>query len=139
MAERVAFDTTFLIDLQRERSASHRSHGEVTGPAHRFLAARPDLQLYLSPTVLGEFAEGFSDPEHPLLQTVREQHLLLPIDERTALAYGRIARALRQAGRLIGANDLWIAATSVRYALPLVTANTDQLGRVTGLEIITYR
>lgn len=134
MARKLAFDTTFLIDLQRERS-----RGSVSGPTHRFLAAAPDLQLYLSPTALGEFAEGFADPEHPLLRTVRDQHLLLPIDERTALAYGRIARELRQAGRLIGANDLWIAATSVRYALPLVTANTGQFGRVTGLEVIAYR
>ena len=152
MARKLAFDTTFLIDLQRERRSWHRdrtrergavqsggSHAYVAGPAHRFLAAAPDLELYLSPTVLGEFAEGFSDPEHPLLKTVRDQHLLLPIDERTALAYGRIARELRQAGRLIGANDLWIAATSVRYALPLVTANTARFGRVTGLEVISYR
>ena len=152
MARKLAFDTTFLIDLQRERSAWHRdrqrerdavqperSHGDVAGPAHRFLAAAPDLELYLSPTALGEFAEGFADPEHPLLRTVRDQHHLLPIDERTALAYGRIARALRQAGRLIGTNDLWIAATSVRYALPLVTANAGQFGRVTGLEVISYR
>ena len=152
MASKLAFDTTFLIDLQRERRSWHRgrirepgavqpegSHGDVAGPAHRFLAAAPDLQLYLSPTALGEFAEGFADPEHPLLRTVRDQHLLLPIDERTALAYGRIARELRQAGRLIGANDLWIAATSVRYGLPLVTANTAQFGRVTGLDVITYR
>ena len=134
MARKLTFDTTFLIDLQRERS-----HGAVSGPAHRFLAAAPDLELFLSPTALGEFAEGFSDPEDPLLHTVRDQHLLLPIDERTALAYGRIARELRQAGRLIGTNDLWIAATSVRYGLPLVTANTAQFGRVTGLRVISYR
>lgn len=141
MAGRVAFDTTFLIDLQRERTALHRErrHGEGAGPAHRFLAASPNLELCVSATALGEFAEGFSDPEDLLLRTVREQHLLLPIDERTALAYGRITRALRQAGRLIGTNDVWIAATSVRYALPLVTANTAQFGRVTGLEVITYR
>ena len=77
MAERVTFDTTFLIDLQRERSAWHRdrtreggaaqrerSHADVPGPAHRFLAAAPDRELYLSSTALGEFAEGFADPEH---------------------------------------------------------------------------
>ena len=134
MARKLAFDTTFLIDLQRERS-----RGGASGSAHRFLAAAPDLELFLSPAALGEFAEGFSDPEDPLLHTVRDQHLLLPIDERTALAYGRIARELRQAGRLIGTNDLWIAATSVRYGLPLVTANTAQFGRVTGLRVISYR
>ena len=134
MADKVAFDTTFLIDLPHERR-----QGEADGPAHRFLAAAPGLELYLSPVVLGEFAEGFINPEDPLLQIVRTNHHLLPIDDRTALAYGRIARALRQEGRLIGTNDLWIAATSVRYALPLVTENAAQFGRVTGLELITYR
>ena len=89
--------------------------------------------------MLGEFTEGFSNPEDPLLQTVRTHHHLLPIDDRTALAYGRIVRALRQEGRLIGTNDLWIAATSVRYALLLVTENAAQFGRVTGLEVTTYR
>jgi predicted nucleic acid-binding protein len=152
VAERVAFDTTFLIDLQRERGAWHRDReqargaaprertlGDVPGPAHRFLAAAPDRELYLSATVLGEFAEGFDDPEHPALRAVRNQHLLLPIDELTALAYGRIARALRLAGQMIGTTDLWIAATSTRYALPLVTANTAQFARVPGLELIPYR
>ena len=152
MAERVASDTTFLIDLQRERSAWRRDRerksgaaprerilGDIPGPAHRFLAAAPDRELYLSPTALGEFAEGFDDPEHPLLRAVRDQYHLLPIDELTALAYGRIARALRLAGQMIGTNDLWIAATSTRYALPLVTANTAQFARVSGLELISYR
>ena len=134
MADRIAFDTTFLIDLQRERRRN-----EAGGPAHRFLAAAPDLELCLSATALGEFAEGFADPEDPLLRTVRKQHHLLPIDTRTALAYGRIARTLRREGRLIGTNDLWIAAASVRYGLPLVTANAAQFRRVTGLDVVTYR
>ncbi len=78
MADRIAFDTTFLIDLQRERRRN-----EAGGPAHRFLAVAPDLELCLSATALGEFAEGFSDPEDPLLRTVRAQHHLLPIDAPT--------------------------------------------------------
>ena len=114
-----------------ERSRQHS--------AHRFLAAAPELELCLSATALGEFAEGFSDSEDPLLRTIREQHHLLPIDAPTALAYGRIVRALRQEGRLIGTNDLWIAAASVRYGLPLVTANEAQFRRVTGLDVVTYR
>lgn len=60
MAGRVAFDTTFLIDLQRERS-----RGMPDGPAHRFLAADPDLELHLSATALGGFAEGFADADDP--------------------------------------------------------------------------
>ena len=70
MADRVAFDTSFLIDLQRERS-----QGNADGPAHRFLAAGPNQELYLSSIALGEFAEGFADPEDPVLRTVREHHV----------------------------------------------------------------
>lgn len=134
MAGRVAFDTTFLIDLQRERS-----RGEQDGPARRFLASDPDLELHLSATALGEFAEGFADPDDPVLRTVRELHVLLPVDEQTALEYGRITRALRRAGNLIGANDLWIAAASVRHELPLVTPNPAEFARVEGLEVVAYR
>ena len=134
MAGRVAFDTTFLIDLQKERS-----RGEPDGPAHRFLGADPDLELHLSATALGEFAEGFDDSDDPVLRTVRELHVLLPIDEQTALAYGRVARSLRQRGTLIGTNDLWIAAGSLQHELPLVTANAAEFGRVSGLEVVAYR
>lgn len=134
MAGRVAFDTTFLIDLQRERS-----RGEPDGLAHRFLGADPDLELHLSATALGEFAEGFDDSDDPVLRTVRELHVLLPIDEQTALAYGRVARSLRQRGTLIGTNDLWIAAASLQHELPLVTTNAAEFGRVSGLEVVAYR
>jgi len=134
VASRVAFDTTFLIDLQRERR-----RGDPEGPAHRFLSAAPDTELHLSATALGEFAEGFENPDDPLLRAVRELHVLLPIDEAAALEYGRITRALREAGRLIGTNDLWIAAASLRHELPLVTANHGDFGRIPGLEVIAYR
>lgn len=134
MAGLVAFDTTFLIDLQRERA-----RGDSDGPAHRFLAEDPKRELHLSATALGEFSEGFDDPDHPVLRAVRELHVLLVVDEDTALAYGQIARQLRTVGRLIGTNDLWIAAASVRHGIPLVTANSQEFTRVDGLEVLGYR
>lgn len=134
MAGLVAFDTTFLIDLQRERAREQKD-----GPAHRFLAEDRDRELHLSATALGEFSEGFDDPENPVLRAVRELHVLMVVDEATALAYGRIVRRLRTEGRLIGTNDLWIAAASVRHGIPLVTANTQEFARVEGLEVLGYR
>ena len=134
MAGRVALDTTFLIDFQRERT-----RGETGGPAHTFLSADPDVELLLPVTALGEFSEGFDDPDDPVLRTVRELHVLLPIDEETALTYARITRALRAAGELIGTNDLWIAATTVRHDVRLVTANVAEFRRVNGIEILPYR
>ena len=53
MAPRLSVDTTFLIDLQRERA-----HGDDGGATHRFLKRLPDAELYLSTIALGEFARG---------------------------------------------------------------------------------
>lgn len=133
MAGRVALDTTFLIDLQRERR-----RGDGQGPAQRFLERDRELRLHLPAVALGEFAEGFEDPGHPVLQACRELHVLLEVDEETALHYGRITRSLRREGRLPGSNDLWIAATALRHELPLVTRDGEHFGRVEGLEILGY-
>ena len=133
MAGRLSVDTTFLIDLQRERL----SDGE--GPAHALLAADPTVELFLSSIALGEFAEGFADSDHPVLRAVRDLHVLLPIDEDTAVAYGRLTRGLRERGKLLGTNDLWIAASAVRHGLPLVTADVSAFGRVPDLVLVPYR
>lgn len=134
MASRLSLDTSILIDLQRER----RKEG-AEGPAHRFLGRSSDAELFLSVVALGEFAEGFASAAHPIVQTVREQHTLLPIDEETALVYAGVVRELRRRGRLIGTNDLWIGASSLRYGMPLVTSNTEHFGRLEGLEVVEYR
>ncbi len=131
---RIAFDTTFLIDLQRERS-----RGDLEGPAHRLLPADPKVELQLSATALGEFAEGSENHDDPLLRTVRELHVLLPADEETAPEYGKITRTLRRPGRLLGRNDLWIAATRLRRGLPLVTADATEFERVDALQVIPCR
>jgi predicted nucleic acid-binding protein len=133
MAGRLSVDTSFLIDLQRERRGSHK------GAAHLLLEADSEVELFLSAVALGEFAEGFSDPEHPILRAVREQHVILPVDEAVALRYGALTRSLRNQGRLIGSNDLWIAATSLRHDLPLATANVRQFRRIEGLDVVGYR
>jgi len=40
---------------------------------------------------------------------------------------------------LIGANDLWIAATAITYGKGLVTANEREFTRVPGLRVVSYR
>lgn len=134
MAHRLSFDTTFLIDLQRERSKN-----DGNGPAHRFLEASPEAELYLSNVALGEFTEGFPSTEHPTVAMVRRQHVLLPVDTETALVYAGLVRDLRSRGLLIGANDLWIGASSLRHGLPIATANVEHFRRIEGLEILEYR
>src|SRR3989442_503449 len=119
MALRLSVDTTFLIDLERERSAAR------DGAAHRFLKRSPDAELFLSTIALGEFAEGFNRAEHPIVAAVRDGHTLVPVDDQTAFVYARVVRELRRRGELIGTNDLWIGCASLRLGIPIVTANVE--------------
>ena len=134
MALQLSIDTTFLIDLQRERSI-----GDEDGAAHRFLKRSPDAELFLSVIALGEFTEGFDRAEHPIVAAVRAGHTLVPVDEQTALVYARTVRELRRRGEVIGTNDLWIGCTSLRLGIPVVTANVEHFRRIDGLGIVRYR
>lgn len=134
MALRLSIDTTFLVDLQRERSA-----GDADGPAHQLLKRSPEAELFLSTIALGEFAEGFGHAENPVVAAVREGHAVVPVDDETALVYARIVRELRRRGDLIGNNDLWIGCTSLRLGIPIVTANFADFRRIDGLGIVQYR
>jgi predicted nucleic acid-binding protein len=133
MVERVSIDTTFLIDHQRERATGRE------GPATRFLRDHSATRLLLSPVALAEFAEGFADIEHPLVELTRRSHELLVIDDQVSDRYATIAQHLRTSGELIGANDLWIAATALRYQVPVVTANAVHFARVPNLTVVRYR
>lgn len=55
-------------------------------------------------------------------------------------AYARIKRGLRTASgshRLVGDNDLWIAACAVRHAIPLITHNRRHFEGIPGLNFIS--
>jgi len=119
-------------------SSDHLPHALPVPPWPR-PPGDPEVELFLPSVALGEFAEGFEDADHPVLRVVRELHVLLPIDEETALTYGRLTRHLRGRGELLGANDLWIAASTLRHGLPLVTAAAADFRRVPELELVAYR
>ena len=63
---------------------------------------------------------------------------VLPSTPDVSWQYGRAYRHLCDNGRLIGANDLWIAATGLAYQMPVVTRNLDHFRRVPGLDVVSY-
>jgi predicted nucleic acid-binding protein len=129
--EPLIFDTTFLIDFQRERSGSR-------GGAHAFLEDHADAVAHLPMTAYGEFAEGFPNRTDPAFLSVVESFELLPVTRAVADRYADVARALRARGKLIGSNDLWIAAAALEKEMALVTRNAADFSRVPGLKIKSY-
>lgn len=61
---------------------------------------------------------------------------LLTITFDTSWYYGEVYRHLSAQGRLIGTNDMWIAATALTHDLPILTANVQEFGRVPNLALI---
>ena len=59
---------------------------------------------------------------------------VLPISPQVGQRYGEIRSELENSGRLIGNNDLWIAAHALALCVVLVTNNTREFARVPGLE-----
>ncbi len=127
----ISADTTFLIDLSREA-------GCKAGPVHNFLRQHLMDEFALSVTALGEFAAGFDDFANETFVAVKSRFRLLPADESDAWRYREVFRYLKRRGELIGANDLWIAATALRSESALVTRNAGEFRRVPGLEVLTY-
>ncbi|NUN96474.1 MAG: type II toxin-antitoxin system VapC family toxin [Candidatus Omnitrophica bacterium] len=82
-------------------------------------SANPERSL----EILREFYSGF---------------LCFPFDDSAAEAYGPLRKVLSQTGKLIGPNDLLIAAIALCRGATLVTHNTGEFSRIPGLHIVDW-
>lgn len=89
-------------------------------------AAEPGVAL--ASIAAGELLFGAANSGRHLANTRRyegfiSQAIVLPVTLTTARLYARLRLQLRQAGRPIPENDLWIAATCLEHNLVLGTAD----------------
>ena len=132
MEDALILETTFLVDLERELARSS------WGPAQEFLKVHGSHRLFITYTIAGELAAGVSLAQRERWEGFIAPFRVLACTEEVSWEYGRVYRYLQDNGLLIGSNDLWIAATAIAYAIPLVTRNTRHYQRVPGLEIAEY-
>jgi tRNA(fMet)-specific endonuclease VapC len=130
VGEQLILETTFLVDLERE------SRRQETGPAHRLLEERLDDRFHITFTVLGELAAGRSLTSRKRWARWIAPYPVLWCDPDVCWQYGEAFRYLQRTGALIGANDLWIAATAIANEMGVVTRNTAHFERVPGLRVI---
>ena len=126
-------DSTFLVDFEREARRSN------TGPATRFLEQHADEPLMITFTIAGELAAGESLGRHrSRWETFIRPFNLLEYNADVGWHFGEIYRELNTAGQLIGANDIWIAATARADRVQLVTRNHEDFSRIKGLTVFSY-
>ncbi len=63
---------------------------------------------------------------------------ILPFEAPADAAYGRLRAELERAGTPIGGNDMLIAAHAMAAGCAVVTDNTSEFGRVSGLSVLNW-
>ena len=126
----VLADTSVFIALEGERTLR---------------ADANDWDMRISPVTLAELKAGVlaaQDNQDRLarLRTVEmaAEVPLLGIDEWVADEWAALRSWLADAGRRLDVNDLWIAATAIRFDVPVVTQDNDffVISGVRGLEVV---
>jgi predicted nucleic acid-binding protein len=130
-------DTTFLVDLLRERGR------EEEGPATAWLATHPDEELWTSVHVACELFLGAELAREPMRERANVERVLAGLqvaypDEAFPRTYGRVLATVLREGQRIGTMDLLIATAALTAGGRILTRNEREFGRVPGLEVVSY-
>jgi tRNA(fMet)-specific endonuclease VapC len=128
----VLIDTDVLVEL--ERGAGATALEEAIGEQDRAVSV-----ITVSELLHGVHRATGARRAH---RSAFVEHLLagldaIPITESVARAHAGVWSELADAGNLIGAHDLWIAATALAHGLAVATGNRADFERVPGLHVIT--
>jgi len=126
---------TFLLDTNIVSQLIRDPHGQIT----QRIAEVGEDQVCTSIIVAAELRYGAarkgSDRLSAQLEAVLGVISVIPFDAPADVVYGDIRATLERAGKLIGANDLLIAAQALALGLVLVTDNEREFCRVSGLAV----
>ena len=73
-----------------------------------------------------------------VLEVFLHDFSIAPFDERCAKAYSKIREHLQTSGKLIGPNDMLIAATAIANDATLVSNNIREYSRVPNLQVESW-
>jgi tRNA(fMet)-specific endonuclease VapC len=109
------------------------------------LKQRPASDILLCSVVLAElwFGAERSDlnrrlSNYAVVDSLRAEYTSLPFNDLAAREYAAIRAALAGSGTPIGPNDMMIAAIARSQKISLVTHNTVEFARVSGLLVVDW-
>ena len=85
-----------------------------------------------------QHSDDYEKRRNQYIQIIKPYEIL-PFTQKEAVAYGKIREQLAKDGKIIGPNDLLIAATALANGATIVTHNIDEFSRVEGLNIEDWR
>ena len=123
-------DSNVCIHLLNERHTEIEKEFRLRSPSDIALCSIVKAELL--------FGARYSQRVNANLQRLKQFFAplaSLPFDDRCAEEYGQIRADLTAQGKLIGPNDMLIAATARAYDAILVTHNINEFGRITALRL----
>ncbi len=132
MIDSVLVDTdVFSFLLKRDsRASQYAPHLEAKRGCLSFMTV---AELYR-----WAISRAWGETRRRALDESLRRYVVLPFDAGLAEAWATISVARARSGRPISCGDCWIAATALRYGVPLVTHNGRDFTGVDGVTIITY-
>lgn len=130
MKTRYMLDTDICIFISRHRPSLVKERFERLKPGQVIMSVITYGELYYGASKSNQSGEALAQ----LGKTVRD----IPVEDLTSAAsqaYGMIRATLEKQGRMIGNNDLWIAAHAMAMNVTLATNNEREFLRVTGLSV----
>lgn len=134
-------NTTVLLDTS-VLGAWLKPVPETVVAYHRHVVGRlPAIALQTAAELrFGALAAGWGERRRQEVEALIGRCAVLPNDDETAMTWASLRAACRARGHPLGQKhqmgDLWVAATAVRWGIPLVTDDADFRG-CPGLEVIT--
>jgi tRNA(fMet)-specific endonuclease VapC len=127
---------SFMLDTDISSYIIKRSHNDVLTRLQQVPVGDVCISVITNCELLYgvELSPRRSQDQTALDAYLRHVEVLQYLDE-AALHYAQIRAALKSSGKMIGVNDLFIAAHARSLGLTLVTNNTREFGRVQGLQL----
>lgn len=127
----VLIDTSVIVDAERRGGTRLRA---VTGGEDRAISVVTASELLHGVHRAADATVRMRRLSY--VERVIERLEPLPISMHVARAHAEIWARLEADGALIGAHDLWIAATALAHGMPVVTLNARHFERVPGLQVL---
>lgn len=127
-------DTNTCIYFLNGRSENIRRKILMTPPMEIAIPSIVKAEL-----ILGAYKGQFPEKTLEKLEKFLHPFEVVPFDDQAVYRYAEVRSKLEKEGRIIGPNDLIIAAITLFHEAILVTNNVIEFTRVEGLQIENWK
>ena len=130
MNPRYMLDTDICIYISKQKPSGVKARFDRLKPGQTIMSVITYGELYYGASKSSQKAKALAHLAG-MVQDIPVEYL----DSKASEAYGKIRAELEAQGRMIGSNDLWIAAHAMALDVTLATNNEWGFLRVIGLAV----